>query len=127
MNKDLVSIIMLSRNDSKYVERSVKSVLNQTYQNWELLIIDDASDDDTLALLLKLRGTDSRFRICQSIYKRGSTASINSALKDANGRWVAFIGADTIWEADKLERQTAFMNEKNVVLVILNLHSETKS
>lgn len=63
MNNDLVSIIMLSHNDSKYVEKAVKSIVLQTHQNWEVLYIDDASTDDTLHKVTELIGQDKRFKV----------------------------------------------------------------
>ncbi len=108
---DLVSIIMLSKNQGQYVEESVKSVLTQTYPDWELLIVDDASDDDTISRLVDLKGRDARIKITQNVGSKGVVASVNSALRKARGRWMAFIDAGDLWEPDKLERQVAFMKE----------------
>jgi glycosyltransferase involved in cell wall biosynthesis len=111
MNNVSVSIIMLSHNDSKYVEKAVKSIILQTHQNWEVLYIDDASTDDTLHKVIELIGHDKRFKVSQNVFERGSTASVNTALKNATGRWIAFIGGDVFGEPQKLERQIAFMKE----------------
>ena len=123
MKNDLVSIIMLSRNKEQYVEASVRSVMAQTYQNWELLFVDDASKDKTISLLLELkdedgkrepkeeRGIADRISVSSTIESRGEIVNRNSALRSAKGRWIAFLDAGDIWEPTKLERQVAFMEE----------------
>ena len=111
MNTELVSIIMLSQNSSQYVEESVRSVLAQTYTNWELLFVDDSSNDGTIQKVSELRGQDNRIRISQSVYKRGETANRNSALREARGRWIAFLDVGDVWHPEKLARQIVFMEE----------------
>ena len=130
MTNDLVSIVMLCHNGGRYVEETVRSVLAQTYQNWELLFVDDCSSDDTLKVMMNLMHVDenaqkksenplvakqsygqSRIRISHTTNKRGETPLRNQALKEANGRWIAFLDVGDVWEPAKLERQTAFMEE----------------
>lgn len=111
MEKDLVSVIMLSHNSSQFVEESVRSVLAQTYTNWELLFVDDNSKDDTIEKMMELKGKDERFKISQVIYDRGISINRNSALNRARGRWIAFLDAGDVWHPEKLERQIAFMIE----------------
>ena len=111
MANDLVSIIMLAQNDAAYVEESVRSVLAQTYTNWELLFIDDNSNDDTITKMMELKGKDPRFIISKSVYDKGSSYLRNKALKEARGRWIAFLDAGDTWTPDKLEKQIRFMEE----------------
>lgn len=113
---DLVSIIMLSHNKAQFVEESVKSVLAQTYTNWELLLVDDNSKDGTITKLMELKdeigkAIASKMRILQTVNTSGSTRNRNTALKAAKGRWIAFLDAGDVWMPDKLERQIAFMEE----------------
>lgn len=118
---DLVSIIMLSHNQGKYVEESIRSVINQTYWNWELIFIDDSSKDNTIEQIMPLKkiamihlndGTIiDRVKVIQTVFERGVSNNSNSALKEAKGRWVAFLNAGDVWEAKKLERQVAFMEK----------------
>lgn len=113
---DLVSIIMLSHNKAQFVEESVKSVLAQTYTNWELLFVDDASKDGTITKMMELKdeiGKDlaRKMRILQTVNTRGTTRNRNEALKAAKGRWIAFMDAGDVWTSDKLEKQIAFMEE----------------
>ena len=115
-DKGLVSIIMLSHNMGQYVEESVRSILVQTYKNWELLLVDDASDDDTIERLMALKdtldkATAEKIKISQTVAERGDTFNRNSALRQANGRWMAFLDAGDTWAPEKLQRQIAFMEE----------------
>ncbi len=116
MNNDLVSIIMLSHKKAQFVEESVKSVLAQSYTNWELLFLDDNSKDGTITKMMELRdeiGKDlaRKMRILQTVNTSGETRNRNSALKAAKGRWIAFLDAGDVWMPEKLERQIAFMEE----------------
>ena len=119
--KDLVSIIMLSHNKAQYVEESVRSVLAQTYTNWELLFVDDASKDDTITKMMELKdeiGKDlaHKMRILQTVNTRGTTRNRNEALKAAKGRWIAFLDAGDTWAPEKLEKQIAFMEEHDYAM-----------
>ena len=117
---DLVSIIMLSHNKGQYVEESVRSVLAQTYTNWELIFVDDNSQDSTIAKMMELRDEDSRIRISQAVYDRGASVNRNAALKDARGRWIAFLDVGDVWQSKKLERQIAFMEENGYAFSYTN-------
>lgn len=116
MAKDLVSIIMLSHNMGQFVEESVRSIIAQTYTNWELLLVDDASNDGTIQRLMELKDTldkaiAKKIKISQTVSERGETCNRNSALKQARGRWMAFLDAGDIWTPEKLQKQIAFMEE----------------
>lgn len=118
---DLVSIIMLSHNSAQYVEESVRSVMTQTYQNWELLFIDDNSRDNTITLMMdlkdeaKIKKEDYTFidkiKVSQTVFDRGESVNRNQALKEACGRWIAFLDVGDVWAPDKLEKQIRFMEE----------------
>lgn len=141
-DKGLVSIIMLSHNNGRYVAESVRSVIAQTYQNWELIFMDDSSKDDTISQMMDLMEEDrkrslslskgrgastgastssatasatgrpeSRIKVTQNVESRGSASSMNSALRDARGKYIAFLNVGDLWEPTKLERQIAFMEE----------------
>ena len=108
---ELVSIIMPSYNCGKYVEDTVRSVQAQTYQNWEIIFVDDCSPDDTVSLVKELSETDSRIRLSQNKINSGAAVSRNNALREAKGRWIAFLDSDDLWEPKKLEKQLRFMEE----------------
>lgn len=107
---DLVSIIMPSYNTGQYIEESIRSVLAQTYTNWELLIVDDCSTDDT-DTVVKPFLQDRRIRYLKNSENRGAAISRNRALREATGRWIAFLDSDDLWVPEKLERQIRFMEE----------------
>lgn len=121
--KDLVSIIMLSKDDGRYVRETVESVLAQTYMNWEIVFMDDSSQDDTIPQMMELMDEDvrrqraakvkpvSRIHVSRNVDVKGRGVSTNSALRDARGRWIAFLNPGDLWEPMKLERQIAFMEE----------------
>ena len=121
MSNDLVSIIMLSKDNGRYVEETVRSVLAQTYQNWEIIFMDDSSKDDTVSQMMDLMNEarirkdsgsfESKIKVSQNVTPKGFGVSVNSALRDARGRWIAFLNVGDIWEPNKLERQIAFMEE----------------
>lgn len=109
MSNDLVSIIMLSKDSGKYVEETVRSVLAQSYQNWEIIFMDDSSKDDTISRMMEFVG--KRIHVSQNVTTKGFGASLNSALRDARGRWIAFLNVGDVWEPTKLEHQIAFMEQ----------------
>lgn len=109
MNKNLVSIIVLSHNRGQFVEESVKSILAQTYTNWELLFFDVNSKDDTLSRMMPFMEQDARIHVSRMPYGNSTTSAMNAALKAAKGRWLAFLKCGDTWEPEKLERQITFM------------------
>lgn len=111
MNNDLVSIIMPSYNCGKYVEQTIRSVQAQTYPNWEIIFVDDCSKDDTIKLVSELRNQDSRIKLIKNPVNSGAAVSRNNALREAKGRWIAFLDSDDLWEPSKLEKQVRFMEE----------------
>lgn len=110
-NTDLISIIMPSYNCGKYVEETIRSVQAQTYQNWEIIFMDDCSTDDTIARVSALRNEEPRIKLFQNKYNSGAAVSRNNALRESKGRWIAFLDSDDLWEPTKLEKQVKFMEE----------------
>ena len=108
---DLVSIIMPSYKCGQFIVESIKSVQAQTYQNWELIVVDDCSGDDTISTVLTYKKNDSRISLYQNSNNSGAAVSRNVALRYAKGRWIAFLGSDDLWEPTKLEKQIMFMEE----------------
>lgn len=109
--EELVSIIMPSYNCGQFVVESIESVLVQTYRNWELLFVDDCSNDNTLSIVMPYTEKDRRIKLFQNAKNSGAAVSRNTALRNAKGRWIAFLDSDDLWEPTKLERQIAFMKE----------------
>ncbi len=108
---DLVSIIMPSFNCGKYVVETIRSIQAQTYQNWEIIFVDDCSTDDTASIIRSI--DEPRVRYFKNEHNSGAALSRNWALREARGRWIAFLDSDDLWEPTKLERQVHFMEENN--------------
>lgn len=104
---DLVSIVMPSYNTAEYIADSIRSVLAQTYPNWELLIVDDCSTDETDVIVASF--DDPRIRYFKNEKNGGAAVSRNRALREAKGKWIAFLDSDDLWMPDKLEKQIGFM------------------
>jgi glycosyltransferase involved in cell wall biosynthesis len=107
---DLVSIITPSYNTAKFITEMIESVRLQTYSNWELIIIDDCSIDDTDKVIDRYLG-DSRIKFIKNGKNSGAAVSRNRALREAKGRWIAFLDSDDVWLPEKLEKQIRFMKE----------------
>lgn len=112
MNNGLVSIIMPSYNTANYISESINSVINQSYKNWELIIVDDCSTDNTDEVIKDFL-KDSRIKYLKNKENSGAAISRNKALKIAKGEWIAFLDSDDLWEDKKLEKQIKFMKENN--------------
>lgn len=109
---ELVSVIMPSYNTALYIEETIQSVLDQTYKNWELLIVDDCSTDDTDEVVQQFL-CDKRIHYLKNEENSGAAVSRNRALREAKGRWIAFLDSDDLWIPDKLRQQINFMEKKN--------------
>ena len=108
---DLVSVIMPNYNGEKFLAETIESVLAQTYSNWELLITDDCSTDGSVALIRSFAEKDPRIKLFVQDENRGAAEARNRSLREANGKWIAFLDSDDLWLPEKLERQIAFMEE----------------
>ena len=107
----LVSIIMPSYNTELYIKKAILSVINQTYKNWELIIVDDCSSDNTDLIVKEIK--DNRIKYFKNCKNSGAAISRNKALKQANGKWIAFLDSDDLWKPQKLEKQLEFMIKNN--------------
>ena len=113
----LVSIIMPSYNTGRFVGLAIASVIDQTYPNWELIIVDDASIDDTDEVVQRYirycfpREVSSKIHYIKNEKNSGAAVSRNRALAQAKGKWIAFLDSDDLWAPEKLEKQLKFMAE----------------
>lgn len=114
----LVSIIMPSYNTAPYIEETIQSVLNQTYTNWELIIVDDCSTDNTDEVLETIK--DDRIRCFKNEKNSGAAVSRNKALREAKGQWIAYLDSDDLWMPEKLEKQIEFMEENGYAFSYTN-------
>lgn len=109
MQHDLVSIIMPAYNSEKYISESIESIQAQTYKNWELLVVDDCSKDSTVEIIQKYAADDERIRLLHNEKNSGAAISRNYALREAKGKWIAFLDSDDVWLPQKLKKQIDFM------------------
>ena len=105
----LVSIIMPTWACAPFISESIKSVMAQTYQNWELLIQDDCSTDGTDEVVKPFVVKDGRIKYACNEKNSGAAITRNNALRRARGRWIAFLDSDDLWLPEKLEKQLRFM------------------
>lgn len=111
----LVSVIMPSYNSASTIEASIRSIQEQTYQNWELLITDDCSSDDTVKIVHELSLLDSRIKIYQNDVNSGAAVSRNNSISKAVGEFIAFLDSDDLWLPNKIELQLNFMTKHDVI------------
>lgn len=113
-SQPLVSVIMPCYNMASYVSDSIKSVIAQTYPHWELLIVDDASTDETVNIIKSYAQADSRIKFAIKKQNSGISDTRNQCIQMAQGQFLAFLDADDIWHPEKLEKQLSFMLAKNI-------------
>jgi teichuronic acid biosynthesis glycosyltransferase TuaG len=109
----LISIITPSYNASLFIEQTINSVRKQTYQNWEMIIVDDCSTDNTPEILEQIEKEDERIQIIFLNQNGGAAVARNTALQHAKGRYVAFLDSDDCWKPEKLAKQLSFMHTNN--------------
>lgn len=114
MEQALVSIIVPVYNVEKYICETIECVRKQTYGNWELLLVEDCSKDNTVAVILEYLDEvqDARVRLIRQEKNNGAARSRNRGLREAEGRYIAYLDADDLWVPEKLEKELAFMEEK---------------
>ncbi|HEY8422186.1 MAG TPA: glycosyltransferase [Thermoclostridium sp.] len=113
MMKQLVSIIMPVYNGEKTIEKAIRSVLSQTYENFELIVIDDNSTDDTAKIVNSFLDIDKRIILIKNKENCGVSVSRNIGCKSARGEYIAFLDSDDVWMENKLEKQINLMQEKD--------------
>ena len=111
MEDKLVSIIMPTYNCAKFIGKTIESVIAQTYENWELIIVDDCSKDNTEEVVSKYK--DNRIKYHRLKNNSGAAVARTEAMKKASGSYMAFLDSDDLWKKDKLEKQLEFMNKNN--------------
>ena len=113
IEKEKVSIIVPMYNAEKFIGKTIESVLAQTYQNWEMLIMNDVSTDNSLAIVSVYAKKDERIKIVNTEKNVGVVKGRNFLIDLASGKYIAFLDADDYWHNEKLEKQIKFMKKKN--------------
>lgn len=117
---ELVSVIMPAYNCSRFIGKSIDSVRAQTYTAWELLIVDDCSTDNTPELVAAYK--DERIHYSRNEQNIGAAFSRNKALREAKGKYIAFLDSDDVWAPEKLEKQVAFMQQNGYAFTYTAFH-----
>lgn len=113
-SENLVSVITPAYNSERFIAETINSVISQTYQNWELIIVDDGSTDNTVNVVKSFQEKDARIKLFENKTNKGSAFSRNLALRNAKGRWIAFLDSDDLWHPSKLEKQIEFMSKNDL-------------
>lgn len=117
----LISIITPSYNSELYITQTINSVLSQTYCNWEMIIVDDKSTDQTVSIVKEFCSKDNRITLIELENNSGSaTIPRNIAIKRARGRFIAFLDSDDLWLPTKLDEQISLFSDKNTAIVFSN-------
>jgi len=120
--KPLVSIVTPLFNASGYIEETIESVINQTYQNWELIVVDDCSTDNSRELVKELAKKDKRIRLIESSENFGGPAKPrNIGIDNAKGDYISFLDADDVFLKEKLEKQLEIFNKNDDVDIVHTL------
>lgn len=112
----LVSVIMPAYNAAGYIEESIGSVCSQTYTDWELVVVDDVSTDNTCEVVRGIMKSDPRIRLLEMSKNGGPGFARARGIQEAKGRYVAFLDSDDVWLPNKLEKQIGFMSSLKCVL-----------
>lgn len=118
----LVSIITPTYNCGRYIAETIMSVVGQTYADWELIVVDDCSTDDTREIVSRFAAADSRISYHCLDRQSGAAAARNLAMRIARGRWMAFLDSDDLWMPRKLERQIRFMSDNGYAFSYHDYH-----
>lgn len=119
MEKEKISVVIPTYNRARLIESSVKSVLSQTYQNLEVIVVDDASTDNTAEVVKAI--SDSRVKYVRLEKKSRACAARNKGIEQANGKYIAFNDSDDRWLPEKLQRQYDFLKESNADIVLCKM------
>lgn len=111
---ELVSIITPTFNAEKFLRATIESVLNQSYQNWEMILVDDASTDKTVSIIKEFAQKDNRLKLTELPINSGNGYARNIALEKATGKYIAYLDADDLWLPMKLQNQIQFLKNNNL-------------
>lgn len=119
--KPLVSVIIPIYNSEKYISQTVRSVLSQTYQNFEIILIDDASEDNSFNIAGVLTGKDSRIKLFKIDRAGRPSVPRNVGIKKASGELIAFLDSDDLWDKNKLQMQVRFLENNPLIFLVYNM------
>lgn len=113
MKDNLVSIVVPVYNVEKFIKETIRTIKQQTYSNWELLLVNDCSSDKSVEIIKEYVKEDSRIKLINLEKNSGAAVARNTGIENANGKYIAFLDSDDLWKKQKLEKQIAFMEKNN--------------
>lgn len=116
----LVSIITPVYNSERFIKDTIESVLTQSYENWEMYLIDDCSSDQSVAIIRQYMAQDDRIHLIEHSDNRGAAVARNNGIIAAKGQYIAFVDSDDYWEQDKLAKQINFMRDHDYAFTYTN-------
>ena len=114
MIDDLITVITPVYNAEKFIEQTIKSIQNQTYEKWELILVNDCSKDNSEAIIKEFSVADSRIKYINLSTNIGEGGARNAGMDISNGRFIAFVDSDDLWKPEKLSTQLNFMKKNNI-------------
>ena len=123
----LVSIVTPCYNAEKFIAETIKSVQEQTYAYWEMIIVDDNSIDDSVSIIKKIQKNDDRIKLIELKENKGPAIARNRAIKEAQGNYIAFLDSDDTWLFDKLKKQLEFMKNHHVALTFTSYYTNSEN
>lgn len=120
MIENLVSIVTPVYKAEKYIEKTIRSVMAQTYTNIEMILVDDCSPDNSAARIQELAEKDNRIKYIKLSQNEGAAVARNTGIENAQGQYIAFIDSDDVWKPKKLEEQLSFMKKNNYAFTYTN-------
>jgi teichuronic acid biosynthesis glycosyltransferase TuaG len=114
VDRPLVSVLTPCYNAARYLEQTIRSVQAQTFTDWEMIVVNAASTDESLSIAARFAADDARIRVLSKTERLGPGPARNLALEAARGRFIAFLDADDLWEPEKLERQIGYMLDRGI-------------
>ncbi len=127
MKNNLVSIITPLYNSEDFIRKTIESVQSQIYENWEMIVVDDASTDNGVEIVKKYADKDSRIKLIHLDKNSGGAVARNTAIKVARGKYIAFLDSDDLWHPEKLEKQISFMKENNYAFTFTKYQQMTEN
>lgn len=118
MNKDLISVVMPVYNAERFLSQAIKSVLSQTYKNFEYIIVDDCSTDNSYQICLKFKKKDSRIKLFKNVKNMGVGFTLNQAISKSKGQYLARMDADDMMAPKRLTKQLSFLGVNTKVVCL---------
>lgn len=113
MENIIVSVVIPSYNHEKYISETIDSILNQTFQDFEIIITDDGSLDNTVEVIKTF--SDPRIKLFEFEENQGACAALNNCIINSKGKYIAYVSSDDVWDLDKLEKQVKYLNENSSI------------